>query len=103
MLCNADDFREAGLTVNVGFSTAELVTDSTTLSALLAAFAAAEETEEAASSASSARSARAMATEQPSARRVVKRMPGNCHRRQGNKKPGRGWSIEPEGELREIV
>jgi hypothetical protein len=61
MLYNADPFREAGLTVKVGFSTAELVTDSTTLSALLAASAAAEETEDAASSASSARSALAMA------------------------------------------
>jgi hypothetical protein len=53
--------REAILTVKVGFSTAELVTDSTTLSTLLVASSAAEETEEAASSTSSATSARAMA------------------------------------------
>lgn len=48
-------------TVKVGFSTAELVTDSTTLPTLLVASSAAEESDDAASSAASATSARAMA------------------------------------------
>ena len=52
---------ETVLTVKVGFSTAELVTDSTTLSTLLVASSPAEETEEAASSTSSETSALAMA------------------------------------------
>lgn len=53
--------KEVILTVKVGFSTAELVTDSTTLSALLVASSAADDSDEAASSASSATSALAMA------------------------------------------
>ena len=66
------------LTVKVGFSTAEVVTDSTTEAAELETSSAADDTEDAApspkSSISSSTSARAKAAEQASARRADTRM-----------------------------